>query len=114
MTRPPRANRSAAASDPVQHRPNRWAVAVVLGISLLAIAVRTIQLDRGELWFDEAYAGLVAMQPFNAIVGELARDSSPPLFYLLLRAWSLAVGFNPRISSVRRLYTFSWHPTHGS
>ena len=37
----------------------------------------------------------MALQPVPQLVSELVRDSSPPLYFLLLRAWTLTVGADP-------------------
>jgi 4-amino-4-deoxy-L-arabinose transferase-like glycosyltransferase len=66
-------------------------------VLLLALLVRTAALDRDELWFDEAYAALVAQQPVGGILEELRADSSPPLYYFVLRAWMRVGGDDPRI-----------------
>lgn len=60
-----------------------------------AAALRLWQLDRDELWFDEGFAASVALQPAPQLVSELVLDSSPPLYFLLLRAWTLTVGADP-------------------
>jgi 4-amino-4-deoxy-L-arabinose transferase-like glycosyltransferase len=64
-------------------------------VLLVALALRTIGLVKHELWFDEAYAGLVAAEPSRAILADIARDSSPPLYYLLLHAWTQFLGLGP-------------------
>jgi 4-amino-4-deoxy-L-arabinose transferase-like glycosyltransferase len=69
--------------------------AALPAILCVAAALRLWQLDRDELWFDEAFAALVAVEPVHALVSELMRDSSPPLYFLLLRAWTLTVGGDP-------------------
>ena len=68
---------------------------IVTAILLVAFAIRVFRLGRDELWFDEAFAALVAFQPPPEIFGEIARDSSPPLYYLLLHIWAFVVGPEP-------------------
>jgi mannosyltransferase len=70
-----------------------WVRAALL--LLLALLVRAVALDRDELWFDEAYAALVALQPPSGILSELKVDSSPPLYYLALHAWMTIAGQHP-------------------
>ena len=76
-----------------------WFTLVV--VLFVALALRLFQLDRSELWFDEAFAALVAMEPAGVLVGELARDTSPPLYFLLLRGWLLLFAADP--STLRSL-----------
>jgi hypothetical protein len=59
------------------------------------MGLRLWLLDRDELWFDEAFAALVALEPVPQLVSELVRDSSPPFYFFLLRAWALTVGADP-------------------
>lgn len=59
-----------------------------------ALGLRLIGLHRHELWFDEAFAALLALEPVPVILGELANDSSPPLYFVLLRGWALLFGPN--------------------
>jgi hypothetical protein len=68
------------------------AVAVVLTTGFM---LRVLWLARDELWFDEAFSALIAVQSPGAIVDELRRDSSPPLYYFLLHFWQTAVGAEP-------------------
>lgn len=76
--------------------PAGWGFpAAVAIVSLLAVGLRLFRLDRDELWFDESFAALLAMEPTSTILVELARDSSPPLYFLLLRSWSLGLGTDP-------------------
>lgn len=65
------------------------------GILLVALGLRLWLLDRDELWFDEAFAALVALEPIGRIAPELSRDSSPPLYFVLLRGWAQAFGSDP-------------------
>jgi 4-amino-4-deoxy-L-arabinose transferase-like glycosyltransferase len=78
------------AASPFALTRAEWAsLALVL---FVAAALRSIQLARVELWFDEAFSALVAMEPVSALVAELAGDTSPPFYFLLLRAWRLLFG----------------------
>jgi uncharacterized membrane protein len=44
------------------------------------------------LWSDEAYSALLSLESPTGILNELAKDSSPPLFYILLRGWHVLTG----------------------
>jgi mannosyltransferase len=85
------------SSKPARAEPGRpKATLAWLGCILVAAAVlRILWLDRSELWFDEAFAALVAFESPREIVSEMARDSSPPLYYLLLHAWIAVAGWSP-------------------
>ena len=82
-----------AAPRSARSRPRRpGKILVPIGICGIALALRAIALDRDQLWFDEAYSALVALSSPTDIVSEAARDSSPPLYYLLLHGWAMLFG----------------------
>ena len=76
------------------HRPLPW-WPVLAGALTISLLLRAMALGRDELWFDEAFAALVAFESPRGIVEELRRDSSPPLYYALLHVWQQAVGADP-------------------
>lgn len=45
-----------------------------------------------SLWGDEAFAAVLAQKPYWQIVLQVARDTSPPLFYLSLHTWMKLFG----------------------
>jgi hypothetical protein len=64
-------------------------------VFLLALAVRLWQLTYHSLWFDEAMSVYWASRPAAEIVRVglgLTLDKHPPVYYLLLRAWTLVFG----------------------
>ena len=40
-----------------------------------------------SIWFDEAYSIVTAKQQTSELLGDVAVDTHPPLYYLLLKAW---------------------------
>jgi hypothetical protein len=40
-----------------------------------------------SLWGDEAWAATLAVKPYLQIIGIVSKDTSPPLYYLLLHTW---------------------------
>ncbi|WPP02107.1 glycosyltransferase family 39 protein [Pseudomonas sp. HR96] len=64
--------------------PPFFADPYVLGLALLALAVRLVHLPERALWFDEAYSVLIAKQPVAQIWSLVAADVHPPLYYTLL------------------------------
>jgi 4-amino-4-deoxy-L-arabinose transferase-like glycosyltransferase len=78
-------------------------VAPVL-IFVLALALRCFALNYHSLWFDEVMSTFWASQPVGEVwrVGlSLTQDKHPPLYYLLLHAWTALAG--PGDVSVRAL-----------
>ena len=46
----------------------------------------------GQLWLDEALSVNIATLPLGQLQGALRVDGAPPLYYLLLHAWTSAFG----------------------
>jgi mannosyltransferase len=83
---------SKSAPGQVRRLPAWLGSAIVL---VLAGTLRIAALARSELWFDEAYAALIAQLPVAQLLEELERDSSPPLYYLTLHFWMDLMGREP-------------------
>lgn len=45
-----------------------------------------------SLWGDESWAATLAVKPYLSIIQIVARDTSPPLYYLLLHTWMKIFG----------------------
>src|SRR4030042_4565194 len=54
-----------------------------------------------SLWGDESWAATLAIKPYLQIVQIVSRDTSPPLFYLLLHTWMKI--FGPSEIAIRSL-----------
>lgn len=80
-------------------RNQRVALGLV-GVTLLAFCLRSIQLGSQALWTDEAYAYHVALRPTLAAVWA-DQDQTPPLFVMTLHVWMQAFGSD--VWSVRLL-----------
>lgn len=65
---------------------------MVIAILAIALVVRIYNIDRPPLWYDEAYAFLVATSSPAQIIDVLKRDSGPPLYYFLLHYWITLFG----------------------
>lgn len=73
----------------------------VVGILLLALAVRLYQLDLQVVWYDEAFSVWLARMPIDRAIYFTAQDVHPPLYYLLLHAWM--TGFGDGVVAIRSL-----------
>src|SRR5262245_17152829 len=69
--------------------PSRLAL---IGIVLLAALLRLVQLNFQPLWWDEGYSVFFATRDVGTLLARTALDIHPPLYYLLLQAWSQAAG----------------------
>ncbi len=80
---------------------NHMGIRIFVLILLLAAALRIVHLPQQSLWTDEGFT-------YNVIVRadmfpEIAADTHPPLYYVLLRGWAAAAGdsaFSLRFFSV--------------
>lgn len=61
-------------------------------LALVAFALRTFHLGEQSLWYDEAHSLLLSQRSLPSIIQATARDTMPPLHYLLLHFWGLAGG----------------------
>lgn len=59
------------------------------------LALRIYQLDVSSVWIDEANTVRIARMGFGNMIAALSLDSSPPLYYLLLRFWMFLFGEGP-------------------
>lgn len=81
----PRGPTGDHAAPPV----DRW-LQIVVGIAVVLGTVARFW-PRSDLWLDEALSVNIARLPVGDIAGALRRDGHPPLYYVLLHAWT-AIG----------------------
>jgi mannosyltransferase len=67
---------------------------VLLGLLAVSLFLRTRALGE-SLWMDEGLSIGIGSQPLFDIPGELRKDGSPPLYYMLLSVWMDVVGSGP-------------------
>jgi len=75
------------AQEERAHRAVRERHLFLLGIVLLATALRFLLLDDQSLWYDEAFSVLLAKIPLPQALAFTAQDVHPPLYYLILGWW---------------------------
>lgn len=62
---------------------------LLLLIILIGLGLRTYQLTSRSLWFDEAFSWRLIQFPVQEMIARDATDVHPPLYYLLLKGWSV-------------------------
>jgi mannosyltransferase len=67
--------------------------AAVIGLAILALALRLIQLDEWSFWHDEALTVLLSRRTPTEIVAITAKDVHPPLYYLVVKVFARALVF---------------------
>ena len=83
----------AEVAGPAPSRATGVGRALLAGAALVvgSLAIRLTGFD-AAYWIDEALSVGIAHQPLHEIPGLLARDGSPPLWYLLLGVWIRVFG----------------------
>ena len=66
-----------------------WAI---IGLLLLAAALRFYRLENKNIWWDEGWSVSMARDPLIIMAERTAHDFTPPLYYALLHGWRTAVG----------------------
>jgi uncharacterized membrane protein len=61
--------------------------AVILIAVVIGVVLRFAELGRMSLWFDEGYTAWVMSLSPGEIIRVIRVDTSPPLYYLVLRGW---------------------------
>src|ERR1700752_3434262 len=65
-------------------------------LSLVALGLRFLAIDRHSIWHDEAVTAVLSQASFaDLIIGRARDNGNPPLYWLLSRLWSLAFGDSP-------------------
>lgn len=75
---------------------------LLLLIVIAGLSIRSYQLTARSLWFDEAFSWRLLQFSNTEMLSRAAADVHPPLYYLILKAWSLVFG-----SSLLSLRSFS-------
>lgn len=79
----------------------------LIGACVVALIVRLSRLGASPLWLDETTTAEWIRLPWGAMLRTVLADNHPPLYFLLLKAWSLLAGESAwalRLPSV----CFSW------
>lgn len=91
-----------ARTHPFEQRPAAWRPRLVRGLLLFALTAASALVRWPgrdfSLWVDEAVSMGVASHPFSEIPAVLARDGSPPLYYVLLHGWMATFGSSPGVA----------------
>lgn len=79
-------------------RAGRMAGTLVALVAVVALAatLRFYHLGSESVWLDEAISVQIASDPPRDIVLDAVQDVHPPLYYLLLHAWTAVTGLSER------------------
>jgi len=94
MARNEQAGRPAGALS--AFRLEAWMQAwLVLGVVLVGATVRMAYLGEVSLWFDESFCWKMSTYPLSEQWARATGDNHPPLYYFLLKPWTVALGNSP-------------------
>ena len=68
---------------------------------IVALILRVIFIEQKNLWFDEVYSWHASQYSIKSIIAIAAGDIHPPLFYIVLKFWTLI--FSDSVFSMRML-----------
>jgi mannosyltransferase len=70
----------------------RTSLLILLVIICAGVALRSYLLTARSLWFDEAFSWRLIQFPVAELLARDATDVHPPLYYLVLKGWSVVFG----------------------
>ncbi len=88
----PRPARWNAHKVPAEESERIWPRLALLGLILLAFALRVYRLPAQSLWYDEGVSWYLTRMSLPALTVWTANDIQPPLYYYLLWPWTRLAG----------------------
>src|SRR5690606_37264927 len=90
-------SRHDTTSLPARSTANPWrgisaGLLLVIGVLLLATALRFYRLDAQSFWNDEGNSARLSERTIALIIEGTASDIHPPLYYLALHGWRELLG----------------------
>lgn len=82
-------NAQASELTPRQRRAVTFCIALAMVVGAI---LRFWRIGALSLWFDEGYTAWAINHPPRQIIRMLGADTAPPLYYLLLHAWTVFFG----------------------
>jgi hypothetical protein len=80
-------------SEPEARAPRGAVFAFASGAVFLASFLYRLRAVEGKfLWFDEFLSANLARRPWGGLLDAVHREAHPPLYFVLLKIWSLAFG----------------------
>ncbi|HCC83314.1 TPA: hypothetical protein DEP96_00530 [Candidatus Uhrbacteria bacterium] len=72
-----------------------WPSLAVLATMALGAILRVIPLMGRDFWYDEAFTGITVRQTWSQMMSIIVHDVHPPLYYILLKLWTLIASSSP-------------------
>lgn len=74
---------------------SKWGGRIMLLLAIVIFLSLTLtRLTASSIWFDESFSAYIIRFDWSDLIHYTAIDVHPPLYYLLLKAWSLLFGAN--------------------
>ena len=64
----------------------------IIGIIILAFALRLYRLDHQSIWYDEGLSVYLAGQDIGNMLAEISTADHPPLYFIVLHSWMKMAG----------------------
>ncbi len=61
-------------------------------VAVAAFVIRAVRLGEYDFWYDECFSGLTTFDRIPDMLRAVHSEVTPPLYYVLLRAWATAFG----------------------
>ncbi len=72
-----------------------WPSLAVLATMALGAILRAVPLMHRDFWYDEAFTGVTVRQTWGQMMSIIVHDVHPPLYYILLKLWTLIATSSP-------------------
>lgn len=76
--------------EPVLSARSAWAILALIVIA--GVVLRAYRLGERSFWYDEAFSWRLTTFSWHEMLQRAAGDVHPPLYYALLKLWSMAFG----------------------
>jgi uncharacterized membrane protein len=81
--------------EPPTGRRRLFVPLMLAAVLLAGLMLRLQTASTRSIWFDEAWSWRMSRFPVAELIERTAADVHPPLYYLLLKAWTALFGDSP-------------------
>lgn len=72
-----------------------WPSLAIITTMISGAILRVIPLMHRDFWYDEAFTGVTIRQTWGQMMNIIVHDVHPPLYYILLKLWTIIVTSSP-------------------
>lgn len=70
-------------------------IIALVAVVVLGAVLRIVPLMQREYWYDESFTGVTVRQPLAQMMDIIVHDVHPPMYYWLLKGWTVVAGSTP-------------------